>query len=58
MSEYKVLKEILTPFFRKLHQYTYTTLDLGVDMKEMPILWDKPDYYKTHIILIESVLCR
>ena len=32
--------------------YTIVTFDLGVIMKPMPIIWDKPDIYKNFIVLI------
>ena len=32
--------------------YVITTFDLGVCMKAFPIIWNWPDRYKKHIVLI------
>lgn len=33
-------------------EYTITTFDLGVWMKALPLVWNHPDKYRKHIILI------
>lgn len=33
-------------------KYTITTYDLGVIMKAFPLVWNKPEQYKDHIILV------
>ena len=56
--EYKVVHEILhrcEKATREVGQlYTITSFDLRVIMKVMPIIWDKPEVYSNHIILIGS----
>ena len=58
ITEYKVVREILhrcEKATREVGQlYTITSFDLGVIMKAMPIIWDKPEVYRNHIILIGS----
>ena len=56
ITEYKVVKEILDRCARATEEvgqkYTVITFDLGVIMKAMPIIWNKPNGYRGHIILI------
>lgn len=32
--------------------YTVTTFDLGVCMKALPLIWNNPDKYKNHIVMV------
>ena len=56
ITEYKVVKEILDQCAKATQEvgqpYTVTTFDLGVIMKAMPIIWNQPNEYSQHIILI------
>ena len=56
ITEYKVVRELLARSQQSTRlvgqKYTIITFDLGVVMKAMPIIWDKPDVYKAFIVLI------
>ncbi len=58
ITEYKVVRDILQrcqqATFEVGQKYVITTFDLGVTMKAMPIIWDKPDLYRDHVVLIGS----
>ena len=58
ITNFKVVKELLTRCQRATEEvgqaYTITTFDLGVIMKAMPIIWEKPDIYSKHVVLIGS----
>ena len=56
ITEYKTVQECLL-YAEKAsmdvgQKYTVTTFDLGVCMKAYPIIWNHPQKYKNHIILI------
>lgn len=56
ITEYNVVKELLDKSEEATKEvgqnYTITTFDLGVCMKALPIIWNNPDDYQNHIILI------
>ena len=56
ITEYKTVQECLRAAeeaTREVGQsYVITTFDLGVCMKAFPLVWNSPDKYKSHIILI------
>lgn len=56
ITEYKTVQECLRlaeEATREVGQeYVIITFDLGVCMKAYPIVWNRPDQYKKHIILI------
>jgi hypothetical protein len=56
ITEYNVVKELLDKCEKATEEvgqlYTITTFDLGVVMKALPIIWQNPERYKNHIVLI------
>ena len=56
ITEYNVVRELLARCVNTTpdvgQKYPIITFDLGVVLKAMPIIWDKPDLYRNHIILI------
>lgn len=56
ITQYNVVKSLLKKSEQATEEvgqnYTITTFDLGVCMKALPIIWDNPDDYQNHIILI------
>ena len=56
ITEYKTIQECLRASEEATKEvgqnYVITTFDLGVCMKAFPIIWQDPDRYRKHIILI------
>ena len=56
ITEYKTVQEVLKyseNATREVGQeYTITTFDLGVCMKAYPVIWNNPQRYSRHIVLI------
>ena len=58
ITDFKVVKELLARCQRATEEvgqvYTITTFDLGIIMNAIAIIWEKPDIYSKHVVLIES----
>ena len=56
ITDFKVIKEILKKSQKATEdvgqKYVFVTFDLGVVMKAMPILWERPLDYPNHIVMI------
>ena len=56
ITEYKTVKECLRIAEEATQEvgqeYTITTFDLGVCMKAYPLIWNEPEMYQKHVILI------
>ena len=63
ITDYKAVQECLRVSEEASHevgqQYVITTFDLGVCMKAFPLMWNKPEVYKHHIVMLGSfhVIC-
>ena len=52
ITEYKTVQECLRVAKEVGQGYVITTFDLGVCMKAFPLMWQNPEKYRDHVILI------